>query len=263
MDPTITILQIGGLQRPLGSYGLMMATAIIFGTLLASHAAARREMDVGAVIAVIGLTTAGSLLGAYLLFGLVEFARTGDLVAGFTHGGLVFYGAPIGGFLAMRFGAQKLEVPLLELLDIGIPAIPMAHAIGRLGCFLGGCCYGRPWDHPHYAVTATHPMSPMAEEIVARHPVQLYESVLLLVLAWALVLTPLRKVGSGARLGVYLVVYAFIRTLTETFRGDSVRGVFSAGLSTSQLISAIMLAIGAWVIWRARTVELGARPSVT
>ena len=253
MDPIVTILELGDLTRPIGSYGLMMATAIVLGTMLAARAAARAKMDVGAVIAVIGLTTAGSLLGAYTLFGLVEFARTGDPLEGFLHGGLVFYGAPIGGFLAMRFGAKQLEVPLLTLLDLGMPAIPMAHAIGRLGCFLGGCCYGRPWEGP-YAVTATHPMSPMAEEIIARHPVQLYESFLLLLLAWGLLLTPHRRIGTGARVGVYLIVYAFIRSFTETFRGDSVRGVFFAGLSTSQFISALMLALGVWVIWRARSV---------
>ena len=262
MDPVLTVLRFGEVERTLGTYGALLSAAILVAAILATRAAARAGMDVGATIAACGFTAGGGLAGAYGLFVLVEWVRTGDPSAAIENGGLVFYGSPIGGFLALWLACKKLGLDLGRLLDVGIAAIPAGHAIGRLGCFFGGCCYGLAWDGP-WAVRYTHPIAPAAYPPILRHPTPLYESALLLLLAWAFVLFPARRVGHGGRAGVYLVAYAIIRTTTELFRGDTVRGVFFGGaISPSQLISLLLFTIGVAVIAQARYRDRLAAPSL-
>ncbi len=256
MDPILTVLRFGGIERPIGGYGAMLALGILLGALLAARAASRAKMDVGAVVAAVGFCVGGALAGGSLLFVLVEWARTGDPMTGIRQPGLVFYGSPIGGFLGLWFGARQLEVPLGRLLDLTIPAIPLAHALGRIGCFLGGCCYGRAWGDPSlWAVRYTHEMAPGAHPSIWRHPTPLYEAFGLLILAFALAAWPLEKVGRGVRVGVYVLAYGVLRFGVEMFRGDAVRGVFFGGtLSTSQLIALGAVALGTAIVWRQRQV---------
>ena len=243
MDPILTVIRIGGVERIVAGYGVMLTVALFVGSFLAVRAASRANLDVGATIAAIGFTAAAGAAGAWLLYVAVEWARTGDLAAGVTQPGLVFFGAPLGGAPALWIACKKLDLPLGRLVDVATPAIPAAHAMGRLGCFLGGCCYGRPWDGA-WAITYTHPIAPAAHPPVPRHPTPLYESAALLAIALAFALLPPKHVGTGRRLLVYLAVYGVLRVLIETTRGDRVRGLYLDGtVSTSQIIGAL-LAIG-------------------
>ncbi|MBO6934038.1 MAG: prolipoprotein diacylglyceryl transferase [Deltaproteobacteria bacterium] len=251
MDPILTVLRIGDAERAFGTYGLMLMFAIVVGVTLATRAASRARLDVGAVIAAAGFTVAGAMFGSWSLFVLVEWIRTGEPMQAIQSGGLVFYGAPIGGAAAYAFAARVLHLPAWRLLDLAVPAIPAAHALGRIGCFLGGCCFGLPWDGP-WAVHYRHPAAPASFPGLFRHPVPLYESAALLVLAFVLLLWPKRKTGDGRWVGVYLVSYAVIRSVVETLRGDQVRGLVGGVISTSQLISIAMASVGGWLIWRAR-----------
>jgi len=252
MDPIVTILRLGGIERPIGSYGVMLAVAILVGGTLAARGASRARLDPGAALAAIGFGTSGAFVGAWLLFVLVEWGRTGTPVNALVQPGLVFFGAPIGGAIALLLACRRLELPLGRFLDAITPSLPAAHGMGRIGCFLGGCCFGKPWDGP-WAVTYTHPMAPAAYPSVPRHPVPLYESGLLLVLAFAFVLWPPSRVGRGRRLLGYLLAYGVVRLVTEAFRGDRVRGLWLGGrVSTSQIIAALVVAGAAAALWRTR-----------
>ena len=246
MHPIVAIIDLVDPPRPIGGYGLAVAIGVALTGLLVARAAHRAGDDVGAVLAAIGYTIGGSFAGAFGLFVLVEWARTGSFVDAITHGGLVFYGAVPTGVLASWLAARGLRVRWLKTVDLAIPAIAAGHAIGRIGCFLGGCCYGAPWDGP-LAVTFTHPLAPAAHPPVPRHPVQLYESFGLLVLAIAFALTPIGRAGSGRRALAYVGAYAVLRFSVETLRGDEIRGVVMGLLSTSQLISLAALGIVAVV----------------
>ena len=254
MDPILTIFRLGEAERAFGTYGLMMMLAVVVGVTIATRAAHLARMDVGAVIAAAGVTVAGAMAGSWLLFILVEWLRTGSAEAALRTGGLVFYGAPIGGALAFTVAARGLGLPVLRTLDLAIPGVPAAHAMGRIGCFLAGCCFGKPWDGP-WAVVYRHPAAPATTTMPVgahRHPVPLYESLALLTLALVLLLWPKKKTGDGRWVGAYLVGYAVIRSLMETLRGDLVRGHVAGVISTSQLISIAMGAVGIGLIWRAR-----------
>lgn len=250
MDPIFTVVRFGELERPIGNFGILLAVAMLVCAAVATRGAHRSGLDAGSAVAACGFAAAGALLGASGLYYIVEAIRKGSVVAAFETQGIVFYGAPLGGGLALYFACKKLELPFLRFLDVAVAGVPMAHAMGRLGCFLGGCCFGRPYEGP-FSVLYTHPLAPAANPSVLRHAVPLYESSLLLLLGAFLLFFPKRRVGSGETVGYYFAAYAVIRVLTEAFRGDGVRGVW-LGVSTSQWISAAMFAFGITLVLRAR-----------
>ncbi|GAB4205455.1 MAG: hypothetical protein OHK0013_21340 [Sandaracinaceae bacterium] len=258
MHPILYETELFGVSRPIGGYGFCVALGVLATGLLVGRAAHRAKEDVGAVIATIGYTAAASFAGAWLFFLFVELVRSGGDVgeALSRGGGLVFYGAVPTGALASWLAARGLGVSYWKMLDLAIPGIAVGHALGRVGCFLGGCCFGYEWHGP-WAVTATDPRSPMAHPPVPRHPVQLYEAIGLVGLALLFAATPLGarwlgRPGTGERAASYLVVYGCLRFVTEGFRGDGIRGVFFGGLlSTSQIVSLVAIAVG--LVWSIRS----------
>lgn len=239
MDPILGEVTLFGVTRPIGGYGVAVTLGILVTAAIMGRAAWRAREDVGATIATIGYATMAGFFGAFLLFAIVEAVRTGDVLAILDHGGLVFYGAVPTSVLAVWLAARSFELPWLKLVDLGVPGLALGHALGRVGCFLGGCCYGAEWHGP-WAAIATHPLAASAHPSVPRHPVQLYESLGLVVIAALFVLRRPERVGDGGRALTYLGLYAVLRMLVEQLRDDAVRGVFF-GVSTSTLISLALL----------------------
>ncbi len=255
MHPLLATLRLWGIERPIGSYGGMLSLALILGGALAVRSAVRRVgIDAASATAAVLVAAAGGYAGGLLAFVVVEAVRPGGApLEALQRPGLVFYGAPLGGWLALLALRRILSLPLLALLDVATPAIALAHGLGRIGCFLGGCCFGRPWNGP-WAVVATHPLAPAAHPPVPRHPVALYESAGLMLLALGLTLRPPKRPGNGMRLATYGMLYALLRLLTEHFRGDTVRGLFFGGrLSTSSTLSLLLLVACAGYLWHARS----------
>ena len=151
-------------------------------------------------------------------------------------GGFVFYGGFIFGLLfTIAYGSYKKLY--LKYFEFTIPVLVLCHAIGRLGCFLAGCCYG------------THCDLPWAIDLHGgtRHPVQLYESVALLLL---FIFLYRRFLQGKSVIWEYFFSYAFVRFTLEFFRGDSIRGVYAMGLSTSQLISLGLACVALVFVYR-------------
>jgi formylglycine-generating enzyme required for sulfatase activity len=257
MFPVLFELPVPGGTRPIGSYGVLFALALLVGGALFVRRAARAELDLGRVVAALALSIGGALAGAWLLFAIVEAVRTGDALAALTSGGRVFLGGLLGGALTVVLAARALRLPLATLADCAAPALPLGHAIGRLGCFLGGCCYGAPSSGP-FAVTYTDASAPGAHPMIARHPWPLYEGAALLVVAALVALVPERHLARrapGARFALYALLYGALRVALEPLRGDAVRGVV-LGVSTSQLVGALV-ATGA-ALWLLRAGRLRA-----
>ncbi|MBN1653958.1 MAG: prolipoprotein diacylglyceryl transferase [Deltaproteobacteria bacterium] len=243
MHPVLTQITLFGVSRPIGTYGLCLTAAIGLGSFLMLRAGRRAELDLGAVIATLALVVASGFIGTTALFIAVEAVRRGWRWALFQQIGMVFFGALFAGAAGLWAGCRLFHLPFGLLADLSVPAVAAAHAIGRLGCFFGGCCYGREWHGP-FAVAFTHPLAPAAYPPIMRHPVQLYESACLLVLALAFALIPPKRMGSGSRFSSYVAAYCACRIVLETFRADADRGmVFEGWLTTSQLIGSVYLLI--------------------
>ena len=128
-----------------------------------------------------------------------------------------------------------------DAADAGAPGLALGHAIGRVGCLLGGCCYGRVVDARF----------PLAVQLAGawRHPVQLYEAAGLVVLAVVTALLPRRR--AGAIFVVYVVGYALLRLVVEHWRGDDLeRGVVGGRSVDVAVIALVVLAGSAAVLYR-------------
>jgi phosphatidylglycerol:prolipoprotein diacylglycerol transferase len=119
--------------------------------------------------------------------------------------------------------------------------VMIGQAIGRIGCFLEGCCYGAPTTGPLGVHFPGHAL--------ARHPTQLYEMAADLAIA-AVLLLAVKTGRRGERLGWMLALYGAARALVELLRDDPRGGV--GPLSTSQLIAIPAIALGLWLVARAR-----------
>ncbi len=145
-------------------------------------------------------------------------------------GGFVFYGGFLGGLLYL-FILRSLKFPItLETLWAMVPALTIGHAVGRFGCFLAGCCYGKETElfwgiHLHEA---------------RRHPTQLLEFVFLLSLGIYLLKS---KRPKTELVSLYLVSYGVIRIFIESLRGDLIRGDWGI-LTPSQWISLVLIGFG-------------------
>ena len=155
----------------------------------------------------------GAVLGAKLgmIFYLPpdEFGRLFSGVADLRVDGKTVLGALTGGYLGGELGKKIFGVDF-STGDALAVALPVGQALGRLGCFLADCCYG------------THSALPWATESwgAARHPVQLYEAALCLLLAGGLFAIRKRPRPAGHLFRYYLIAYVSIRFVLEFFRGD-------------------------------------------
>mgnify|MGYP003586689654 CR=1 FL=1 len=163
-------------------------------------------------------------LGAKALF-LLTISEEGLATSSsfWLGGGFVFYGGLLGALSFILF--FSLFHPTFKWRDLSllVPILLFSHGLGRIGCFLAGCCFGKEMEHFH-----------------VRHPVQLYEAFSLMFLSF--VLGKVLKKGNREELviGYYFLIYAILRFVLEFFRGDSIRGVYGI-FSTSQWISILLV----------------------
>jgi phosphatidylglycerol:prolipoprotein diacylglycerol transferase len=194
----------------------------------------------------------GTLVGARLLY-VITFWR--DQFAGqpltewlkIWQGGLVFYGGLIGASLAYIAFARLRKLPLWVGADVLAPSIALGQVLGRVGCLLFGCCYGKvchlPWA---IRFPAEHPTHPVNGQAVPVHPTQIYESILCLGLYAGLAWLYRRKKFDGQIFAAFLVGYAAIRFFVELFRGDyPADQLFLGGaLTPAHIASLLIFAIG-------------------
>jgi phosphatidylglycerol:prolipoprotein diacylglycerol transferase len=265
VHPVLTVVRFGEAQLVIGSYGVLLCAAIAIacaGSLRAGRAAGQ---ELGAVIATLGVSIAAGFIGAALLHALAQCARTGSLSALWAPPGLAFYGAALGVAAGLPLCARGFGLSVLAVADRAVPALCLAHAVGRIGCLLGGCCFGAPWDGP-FAVHDTDAHVPAALLGAGRHPVAVYEALGLLALGLLFACVRPRRPGSGQRLLAYAAAYSLLRFALEPLRGDGVRGLFFGGaLSTSQLVAnAVVVGCALLQVWTrraARTDATFSRPS--
>jgi phosphatidylglycerol---prolipoprotein diacylglyceryl transferase len=204
------------------------------------------------------------LLGArtaYVLTNLSSFAGRPYAVFFFHEGGLVYYGGFIGAAVALPVFARLRGLSVLALYDFVVTSVPLAHALGRIGCFLNGCCFGRPWDGcvavrfpdgtlPWWAHVEAGWIPRTALRSAAVHPVQLYEAAFNLLLYGLLVVGYRRRPRDGMLTALYLFLYPAARFGFELLRGDT-RPAW-AGLSLGQWTSIALVLAGLAVLRAAR-----------
>lgn len=224
------------------TYGFLIATAFLVALWLAAAQARQRGLSYEKVVDQAFYTLIAGLAGSRLFYVATDWphysAHPLDIVK-IWEGGLVFYGGVLLALPVAVYLAKKEALPLWDAADIWAPSIALGHAIGRLGCFCAGCCYGKPAEGVPWAVVFSNPDS-LAVKGVPLHPVQLYESTAEVLNFLILMALRRRQSFKGQLFWVYILNYSIIRALVEVFRGDEIRGFIAGGVSISQGISAGM-----------------------
>ncbi len=183
------------------------------------------------------------MIGAKLLYVFINmksYIGHLDLMWSDFRRGFLFYGGLIGAVFAMILFFRKKDLPVWYFVDAAAPAIPLGHAIGRIGCLFAGCCYGSPTDLPWGII---YPAScPIAPSGVPLHPYPIYEMIGNLIIFAVIMSIRYKSKVPGRMMAVYLMGYGLLRFGLEYTRGDFVQtiGVFSE----QQVISLVLFAVG-------------------
>ncbi len=248
------IIHLGPLTVP--SYGTMILIGLIIGIFFAAYSACRYQVQKIDIVLSTILASAGMIAGAKILYMITvipnlsshfDYVKTHiPETISYLFGGYVFYGGLIGALLMYLFFCRRMEYDFLRFTNIIAPVIPLVHGFGRIGCFLGGCCYGIEYSGP---LAVTYPHNDYVEGLgsVSRFPVQLLEALINLVLFLFLFFYAKKPRKDGSLLGIYLICYSVIRFSLEFLRGDVERGIL-LGISTSQWISLFLIPLGIFLL---------------
>jgi phosphatidylglycerol:prolipoprotein diacylglycerol transferase len=231
------------------TYGLFVALGFLAALWLMGREARRRGLEPRHFQDLGFLVLIAALLGSRLFYVLVEweyFVKHPWQVFEIWKGGLVFYGGFVCAALVMVWHVRARGVPLWVAADVVAPALALGQALGRLGCFFAGCCYGVECELP-WAVTFTDERG-LAQLGTPLHPTQLYSMLTNAAIFGILyfVVRP-RQRFEGQLFGWYLILYPAARFAIEWFRADP-RGALGP-LSTSQALGIPLLLSGLWVLF--------------
>jgi phosphatidylglycerol:prolipoprotein diacylglycerol transferase len=231
------------------SYGFMIALGVLAGTILNCALAAGNGLHKDQIQTATLWIMLAALLGCrifYVLIELPQFMAEPLRVLYIWEGGLVFYGGLIGGLLAALLLARVWKISPFRLLDSLAPGLALGQALGRVGCFLAGCCYGIAWEG-WGAVTFRDPHT-LAPRNISLFPSQLFEAALMLLVCLALLYFWSRR---GPRPGRVVCLFGLLagleRIAAEQVRGDFRGPTLSNDFFTPTIIIAIVMVIlSAW-----------------
>jgi phosphatidylglycerol:prolipoprotein diacylglycerol transferase len=228
------------------TYGVLLASAYLTGLWFATVRAGSRGLDRDRITDLGIYIIISALVGAKLLLILVEFdhyrQNPADIWQILRSGG-VFYGGLITSVGVAFWYIRRHSLPVWTTCDAFAPGIVLGQAVGRIGCLMAGCCYGKPTELP-WGITFTNPLAATnvgAPLGVSLHPTQLYESGAALLILGGLLLAERRGRGfAGRTFWTYLLLYPTARFIIEFYRGDP-RGTVFDLISTSQFVSLLLI----------------------
>ncbi len=240
------------------TYGLLVASGVLIGLWIAAHNSQKSGINpehawnLGIYVVLAGI------VGAKVLYVINEWndSYAGNWRAIFSwdtfRAGGVFSGGLIAGLVVAVWYVRKYKMPALATTDAFAPGLALGHAIGRLGCFAAGCCFGKPTNH-WWGVTFTDSLAHSISGTplgVPLQPTQLFEAAVELanffILTWMLS----RKKFDGQVFSAFMILYGTARFFLEFIRGDPGRGELIPGmLSGTQGISILLVIVGGFIWW--------------
>jgi phosphatidylglycerol---prolipoprotein diacylglyceryl transferase len=238
------------------------AVAVMASLALCIVLNGQRGVGVRTTLLIAAAIIPASIAGARLLNALEYGARWGVIGAEFArNAGSSIYGALVVCFLLVVAATRALHLSTLSFLDAGAPAVALGEALSRIGCFCAGCCYGEAWSGPWGVVFPGDSFAAQDQRIrgvltstmthsLSVHPVQLYGTILMSLLTWALVRQYRRRPRPGTVFFLLLIGYGTYRLALAPFRVDA--------LDSMKLFSLAFIVVGAagWLWMRP------ARPAV-
>ncbi len=242
--------------RTIGMYGVMVVLGFAACVLMCIYLRKKKNIPSDSLLFVGVAIGVGAFIGGHIVYGITNIdilygivTHLGSLsfeqiiaLLGYAVGGMVYYGGFLGGIVAILIYCKfSKKLNSGDTMDVYAVCVPLFHVFGRIGCFLGGCCYGIESEFGFTVHNNT--INPSVND-VNRLPVQLFEAgcnvLIFLVMLWLFKKCILEK----RLIFIYMLIYPVARFILEFFRGDTYRG-FLFGLSTSQIISIILFAVSA------------------
>lgn len=218
------------------SYGLMFALGSLIALILMLKDARQRGIEKNLFYDIYLWVLVGAIIGARLLYCLTNidfFIKNPLEIIKIQHGGLSWFGGFVFGLIAFFIVTSKYKKNFFEIADICVPYIALAQSIGRIGCFLNGCCYGKITD---FIIRVKFPFSPEAV-----HPTQPYSALsLFLIFIILKYYQKAKKIFAGEIFCMYLFLAGAERFLSEFLRGDTIPTHFF-GLTLYQVFSLIWI----------------------
>lgn len=240
----------------LPTYGFLVALGVLLGLWISVRNSERIGIDgekawnLGILVVLCGI------VGAKVLYVINEWGyyktHAGEIFSITTlQAGGVFSGGLLAAFVAAAWYVRRNHMPALGTVDAFAPGLALGHAIGRIGCFAAGCCYGKETHH-WCGVTFTNPLAaeitgtPLGKPL---EPTQLFEAAVefanFIFLMWLLK----RRKFDGQVFGAFLFLYGVARFFLEFIRDDPGRGSVLGGVLSGTQLIALGLVIGGGVIW--------------
>lgn len=219
------------------SYGFCIALAFIVSVYLLRIDSRRLDFSFDDIMDCLFWVLLGGFIGGRSLHVLVNSQYYFDnpiKIIALRDGGMSIFGSIIMGFFLGVVKARAKGLPVLKVADIIVPYAALGQSIGRVGCFLNGCCYGKITDSP---IGVTFNL-----DVVQRIPVQLYFSAMLLAVFFVLLFFRRRGPFPGATFFMYLIIYPAARFFLEFLRDDN--PVVLAGMKLTQILSVCIFLIG-------------------
>ena len=219
----------------------MLALAVVACSFLLSRDALKRGISAEIIYDLVFWIVLGGILGArifYIVISWESFSHNLLEMVMINHGGLAWQGGFLGGIIAGIGFVRVKKLSLRMVLDLTAPYIALGQSIGRTGCFLNGCCYGKPWIHGIF--------SPV--QGASLYPTQLFETAGLFIIFIILKIAQRQSYPAGMVFVLYLWLAAIERFAVEFFRADHELLWFN--LSLAQYVSLGVFVSGIIVFWR-------------
>ena len=240
----------------LPTYGFLVSMGVLIGLWISVRNSERlgingeKAWNLGILVVLAGIVGAKVL---YIINDWGEYsAHPSEIFSISTlQAGGVFSGGLIFAFAAAAWYVRRHHMPALRTCDAFAPGLALGHAIGRVGCFAAGCCYGKE-THQFWGVVFHNPLANQITGTplgIPLEPTQLFEAAVELANFFFLMWLLKRRKFDGQVFGAFLMIYGVARFFLEFLRDDPGRGsVFNGAMSGTQLI-AIGLVIGGGIIW--------------
>lgn len=205
------------------SFGFMIAAAVVVCSFLMGRDAFKVGIPKETVYDFAFWTAFAGIIGSrifYILLNLEYFRENPSELLQIQHGGLAWQGGLILGFAAALIFLKRKKLGVFKFLDLASPYAALGQAIGRIGCFLNGCCYGKPvaWG-PYFPEHHDH-----------LHPTQIYECIGLVIVFFVLKNLNAKKLTPGRTFAAYFMLAAALRFIVQFFRYDYDPGFLGIGV---------------------------------
>ena len=237
IDPVI--LHIGKME--IRWYGVMIALGVLAAYWLQVWRGKRYGVKADHISDITFFALVAGIIGARLLYVIRywdEYFADGDLleIIAVWHGGLVFQGGFIAGFIAVIAYAKWKKLDIGGIGDLMAPALALGHAFGRIGCLMNKCCYG---FQPYEGLCAIH----YEKGAAGYFPVQGVESICNLLICAGLLLLERFGIAKRRLFIIYMMAYTLLRFVDEFLRGDYPQEQIHAGLTPAQVICLWLLPV--------------------